>query len=158
MFAASACVRHSFRRSFSSTASRKDDTMTPILTLLGNQSQKQPAKKQAQFAEPLHMFHSDQFIHPASLSYKACTSTRTHRSRVAVAPPSAVARKHDIFAQLNLDPRDFTTNHSILHEFVSEMGKIKSRRQTQLTVKSQRLLGKTIRRAKMMGIVSALSK
>lgn len=37
------------------------------------------------------------------------------------------------------------------------MGKVQSRAQTFLTAKNQRLLGKTIRRAKMMGIIPHLS-
>ena len=37
------------------------------------------------------------------------------------------------------------------------MGKIQGRAQTLLTAKNQRLLAKTIRRAKMMGIIPHLS-
>lgn len=38
------------------------------------------------------------------------------------------------------------------------MGKIKPRSQTKLTWRSQRRLGKAIRRAKMMGIIPVLSR
>jgi len=54
-------------------------------------------------------------------------------------------------------PRDFTANPVVLSEYLSEMGKIQGRAQTYLTAKNQRLLGKTIRRAKMMGIIPNLS-
>ena len=56
-----------------------------------------------------------------------------------------------------MDPRDFTTNPVVLSEYLSEMGKIHGRTQTRLTAKNQRLLSKTIRRAKMMGIIPHLS-
>jgi small subunit ribosomal protein S18 len=42
--------------------------------------------------------------------------------------------------------------------FVTEMGKIKPRSVTNLTWRSQRKLGKAIRRAKMMGIIPQLSR
>ncbi|KAF9568986.1 hypothetical protein CPC08DRAFT_702108 [Agrocybe pediades] len=91
--------------------------------------------------------------------------TRDNRSKQrpiikypSVAPPPSVSRKRDIFYQLSLDPRDFSTNPSILSNYVTEMGKIKSRDQTLLTMKSQRLLGRTIRRAKMMGVIPTLSR
>ncbi|PPQ77357.1 hypothetical protein CVT25_010939 [Psilocybe cyanescens] len=159
-----ACVRQTFRRSFATSARRQnkqDDGLKTVHILLSDQSKKQDLKKQQQQQRDnssFHMFHSDQFLHPGSLSYKACTSTRPPRSRLNVAPSPAVARQKDIFHQLNLDPRDFTTNRAILYEFVTEMGKIKSRSQTQLSVKTQRLLGRTIRRSKMMGIIPTLSK
>ena len=56
-----------------------------------------------------------------------------------------------------MDPRDFTTNPVVLSEYLSEMGKIHGRTQTRLTAKNQRLLSKTIRRAKMMGIIPHFS-
>ena len=42
--------------------------------------------------------------------------------------------------------------------FVTHMGKIKRRSETQLTWKNQRRIGKAIRRAKMMGIIPVLSR
>jgi len=80
------------------------------------------------------------------------------RKVTVVAPGPEAAIPQDSFHQLNLDPRDFTTNSTVLSYFVTEMGKIKPRTQTRLTSKSQRLLGKTIRRSKMMGIIPTLSK
>ena len=77
--------------------------------------------------------------------------------RINVAPASSTCRYHDPFYQLDLDPRDFTTNSIVLSEYLSEMGQIQGRAQTRLTAKNQRLLGKTIRRAKMMGIIPHLS-
>lgn len=45
-----------------------------------------------------------------------------------------------------------------MSRFVTSMGKIKSRSETQLTWKNQRRIGKAIRRAKMMGIIPVLSR
>lgn len=83
---------------------------------------------------------------------------RAYRRRPDVAAPPEVTRKADPFHKLNLDPRSMTTNSSVLSHYVTEMGKIKPRTMTNLTAKSQRLLGRTIRRAKMMGIMPHLSK
>lgn len=45
-----------------------------------------------------------------------------------------------------------------MSRFVTTMGKIKGRNETNLTWKNQRRLGKAIRRAKMMGIIPVLSR
>ncbi|KIM46311.1 hypothetical protein M413DRAFT_65609, partial [Hebeloma cylindrosporum] len=93
------------------------------------------------------------------LTLSGRTMNRNVRRKLAVvAPGPEAAIPHDAFHQLNLDPRDFTTNPTVLSYFVSEMGKIKPRTYTRLTSKSQRLLGQTIRRSKMMGIIPVLSK
>jgi len=73
-------------------------------------------------------------------------------------PTSRQCRPKDVFHRLSLDPRDFCMNAPLLYEFVSDMGKIHGRDVTRLTAKSQRLLGRTIRRAKQMGIMAVLSK
>lgn len=99
-----------------------------------------------------------QTLLPNSLTYKASLIQQRPYKRAAVAPAPAVARQRDTFHQLKLDPRHFTANAPVLSHFVTEMGKIKGRDQTGLTSKSQRLLGRTIRRAKMMGIIPTLSK
>ena len=100
---------------------------------------------------------SEQVVNPADLTYQTCTykPRRVKRSRVAL--PSSTCRHRDPFYQLDLDPRDFTANPLVLSEYLSEMGKVQGRAQTYLTAKNQRLLGKTIRRAKMMGIIPHLS-
>lgn len=49
-------------------------------------------------------------------------------------------------------------NSTLLSHFVTDMGKIRKRADTQLTWKNQRRLGKAIRRAKMMGIIPVLSR
>jgi small subunit ribosomal protein S18 len=98
-----------------------------------------------------------QVITPADLAYQTRTYQPRRRKKVNVAPSSSYCRHYDPFYQLDLDPRDFTANTVVLSEYLSEMGKIQGRAQTTLTAKNQRLLGKTIRRAKMMGIIPHLS-
>ena len=97
-----------------------------------------------------------QVLKPYDLSYQARQNTQTYRKRSLVAPPSAVCRQRDVFHQLNIDPRTCTTNSVLLSQYVSEMGKVQGRHITGLTSKNQRLLGKTIRRAKQMGIMPTL--
>lgn len=67
------------------------------------------------------------------------------------------AREKDLFHQLSLDPVDFASTPSLLNEYLTAMGKIKNRPNTQLTRKSQRRLGKAIRRSRMMGIIPTFS-
>ncbi|KDR83875.1 hypothetical protein GALMADRAFT_205706 [Galerina marginata CBS 339.88] len=122
-------------------------------------SRRDPCKtKAAQADERYQVFYPEQILGVNALSYEACARTGRPFRHTPVTPSPAVARSRDIFHQLNLDPRNFTTNPAMLSTFVTEMGKIKGREQTMLTVKNQRLLGRTIRRAKMMGVIPNLSK
>lgn len=49
-------------------------------------------------------------------------------------------------------------NPVLLNDFLSEMGKIKGRNETKLTRRSQRLVGKAVRRARAMGVLPALHR
>ena len=98
-----------------------------------------------------------QVINPVDLTYQTRTYQQKRSNKPNVAPRSSICRHSDPFYQLDLDPRDFTANTVVLSQYLSEMGKIQSRAYTSLTAKNQRLLGKTIRRAKMMGIIPHLS-
>lgn len=104
-----------------------------------------------------YLFFPGQVINPADLTYETRTYEARRPKKSNVALPSSTCRYRDPFYQLDLDPRDFTANPVVLSEYLSEMGKIQGRPQTYLTAKNQRLLGKTIRRAKMMGIIPNLS-
>ncbi|UZJ54191.1 hypothetical protein CBS101457_003511 [Exobasidium rhododendri] len=79
-------------------------------------------------------------------------------------PSAAVAKKIDVLYQLGLRPGhvslhdDSYKNPILLSEFVSEMGKIKGRKNTELTRRSQREVGKAIRRARSMGLMPVMSK
>ncbi|KIL70173.1 hypothetical protein M378DRAFT_156241 [Amanita muscaria Koide BX008] len=111
------------------------------------------------FSRPLpFLIFLEQVIRPHDLSYKSRSNTPPPpRRRAGVGPPPAQARYNDVFHQFDLDPVSQATNSRLLSLFVSEIGKIYSRQVTGLTMKSQRRLGKAIRRAKMMGIIPVLS-
>lgn len=83
---------------------------------------------------------------------------KPYRKQSLLGPPRAEAEQHDVFRQLNIDPVREATNSALMSAFVSEMGKIYSRAETKLTWRSQRKVGKAIRRAKMMGIIPMHSR
>lgn len=82
----------------------------------------------------------------------------TPRRPTALGPRRADAKRLDVFYQHQIDPVKEAMNSLILSAYVSDMGKIKSRAESQLTWKSQRRMGKAIRRAKNMGIIPLLSR
>jgi ribosomal protein S18 len=99
-----------------------------------------------------------QFIRPHQLTYQSRLSReRPKFTRPLVGPSRVIACKTDPFHLLNLDPVRECMNHQLLTTFVTKMGRILNRRETGLTMKNQRRLGKAIRRAKMMGIIPVLS-
>lgn len=100
-----------------------------------------------------------QLLRPHEFTYKTrLNEPRKFARRPAVGHAPNVARYSDLFHQLNIDPLSQAQNPAILGEYVSEMGKIYSRNFTNLTSKSQRRMGKAIRRAKMMGVIPILSR
>ncbi|KIP07023.1 hypothetical protein PHLGIDRAFT_24255 [Phlebiopsis gigantea 11061_1 CR5-6] len=70
----------------------------------------------------------------------------------------AQAERNDIFRQHNIDPLHEALNSKLMSDHVTELGKIPSRAETNLTWRSQRKLGKAIRRAKMLGIIPLHSR
>ncbi|EED84705.1 mitochondrial ribosomal protein S18 [Postia placenta Mad-698-R] len=111
-------------------------------------------------SDKLHLrgFQKHKFIRPAHLTYNSRVSTRRRPARHLLGLDAKAARLSDLFHQLNVDPLDECTNSSLLSRYVTDIGKIQSRAVTGLTWKNQRRLGKSIRRAKMMGIIPVLSK
>ncbi|KAI0687203.1 ribosomal protein S18 [Cytidiella melzeri] len=105
-------------------------------------------------------FGYSSFVQPVDLSRGARVDTGfTRRSkRPLLGPGRREAEKNDVFRQLDIDPVHEATNSKLMSYFVTEMGKIKPRAMTGLTWKSQRKLGKAIRRARMMGIIPQLSR
>ncbi|KAF8663470.1 hypothetical protein AX16_001039 [Volvariella volvacea WC 439] len=103
-------------------------------------------------------FRPQSVMRPHEITYKSRErAARLPFRRPAVGPPSRTARYTDVFHQFNIDPLTLAQNPAILAEYLSEMGKIYGRNVTGLTFKSQRRIGKAIRRAKMMGIIPVLS-
>lgn len=79
-------------------------------------------------------------------------------------PSAEIAKKSDALYQLKLRPGhaslhdDSYKNPTLLSQYVTEMGKIQSRRNTQLTRRSQREIGKAIRRARSMGLMPVMTR
>jgi small subunit ribosomal protein S18 len=73
-------------------------------------------------------------------------------------PDARTARQQDPFQKLRIDPRREAFNGTLLRNFISEMGKIKSRSVTGLSMQSQKRVAKAVRRAKMMGVMPVLRK
>ncbi|TPX71563.1 hypothetical protein CcCBS67573_g06176 [Chytriomyces confervae] len=61
--------------------------------------------------------------------------------------------KVDIFAVLNLNPMDMYKNTRLLSDFVTEIGHIKPRTETGLSIVNQKRLSKAIKRAQSMGLM-----
>lgn len=86
------------------------------------------------------------------------------RALPLLGPSKREAMKTDPLHILAINPAkpsladDSYKNGAILSQFVSEMGKILPRNVTGLTRKSQRYIGKAIRRARAMGILPVLSR
>lgn len=99
-----------------------------------------------------------QFVSPRHFDVKAFEQQRRHRRAPQVGPDAKTSRHRDAFYQLGIDPLDECINSRLLSDFVTDMGKIRSRAYTGLTWRSQRRLSKAIRRAKMMGVIPLLSK
>jgi len=102
-------------------------------------------------------FQENQWIKPHHFTYKSRISrSRLFPARPLVAPSTREARYNDVFHQLNIDPLKEVLNVELLSAFVTDTGRILNRKDTRLTSKSQRKLGKAIRRAKMMGLMPRL--
>ena len=78
--------------------------------------------------------------------------------RPSLGPSAKESRRRDVFHQLGIDPLRESFNPTLLSYFVTDMGRVASRAETNLTWRSQRRLSKAIRRAKMMGIIPLHSK
>ncbi|GAA5951081.1 hypothetical protein JCM3765_004675 [Sporobolomyces pararoseus] len=69
-------------------------------------------------------------------------------------PPTSYGKTHDPFVRYGLDPlKQGVLNPFWKAEFCTTMGKIKPRGKTGLQRKSQRRVGKSIRRARSMGLI-----
>lgn len=105
-------------------------------------------------------FYAYSFTKPSDFSREArIEETQFHRSkRPYLGPGRPEAEYRDVFRQLDIDPLHEATNTKLLATYVTDMGKIKPRPVTKLTWRSQRKIGKAVRRARMMGMIPQLSK
>ncbi|PWN51456.1 hypothetical protein IE53DRAFT_386166 [Violaceomyces palustris] len=109
-------------------------------------------------------FVNGQYYNPTTLSYESMVGERSRISRPLLGPTKKEAIQQDLIHFHGLKPGkpslhdDSYKNGSILSAFVTEMGKIMPRAQTGLTRKSQRNIGKAVRRARAMGIIPVMSR
>ncbi|PAV21001.1 mitochondrial ribosomal s18 [Pyrrhoderma noxium] len=109
---------------------------------------------QKDFGKRVDVFFEQGPLPPAKLNRANCQRIQNFR-RPSIGP-GREARQSDIFLQLGIDPRREVDNVPLLSSYVSRLGKIQPRTITGLTQRSQRLLGKAIKRAKHMGILPIL--
>jgi ribosomal protein S18 len=105
--------------------------------------------------------HCLQSYLPVQLSrkYRPFSAPRSSRDlEQAPGPPSSVARQGDFFLTSDINPLSEVNNAKLLCRFLTPLGKIRTRASTGLTQKSQRRLGKAIRRAREMGIIPYMSR
>ncbi|KAI0347179.1 hypothetical protein BDW22DRAFT_502757 [Trametopsis cervina] len=157
-------------RSFSSTSVSRDGERAP-----GSEAQgfKDFARYFEDSAEPgdeathtgprikLKRFDSEtSFIQPVDLSRGGRIDTGYFKrsKRPLLGPGRLQSEKKDLFRQLDIDPVNEAGNSMLMSYYTTDMGKIRPRATTGLTWRSQRRLGKAIRRARMMGIIPQLSK
>ena len=102
---------------------------------------------------PLHL----QFVQPKRFSREGYYKRAARLRRPLLGPDAKTSMRLDLFHQMQFNPLRECQNSSLLQRFVTPMGKIKKRSETNLTWKNQRRVGKAVRRAKMMGIIPVLS-
>ncbi|KAJ7094617.1 hypothetical protein B0H15DRAFT_830208 [Mycena belliarum] len=155
-------------RPVSTSLPRRNDAaadMASLSNVLDKQGDATPPihqSKPSSTNRPQHEYkpiNPNTFIRPYDLSLEGRSwPNRLVKRRANVAPATRDARKQDVFYQLGVDPLKFALHPGILSHFVSELSMIQPRRQTGLTMKSQRRIAKAIRRAKMMGVIPLHSR
>lgn len=83
---------------------------------------------------------------------------RRFQNRPSVGPGAKEALYNDAFRQLDVDPLSEVNNMALLSSFVTQMGKIRSRAETRLSWRSQRMVARAIKRAKQKGVLPILSR
>ncbi|KAI0053022.1 hypothetical protein FA95DRAFT_1552910 [Auriscalpium vulgare] len=101
-------------------------------------------------------FRRVSFVKPSYWADEGSQPPTYRRKRWALGPSSPVSRAQDAFHQLNVDPLVEATNPLLMTDFVTVMGKTKSRAENKVTWRTQRRITKAVRRAKMMGVVPIL--
>ncbi|WWD17027.1 ribosomal protein S18 [Kwoniella shandongensis] len=100
-------------------------------------------------------FRANTYAPPSTFTQSALYPTpRPYPRPPLLGPPKKVAARIDPFHLTKTSPLDHDLNPLFALAFVSPMGKIKGRAETGLTWKSQRKVGKLVRRARAMGLIS----
>ena len=96
---------------------------------------------------------------PYELKKTRMVESRPRRQRPPrLGPNRTEALKSDPIPYFNIRPDHEHLNPIFLNGFLTDMGKIKGRNETRLTRKSQRFVGKAIRRARAMGVLPTMHK
>jgi len=91
---------------------------------------------------------------PFGLEKNARVVKRMRRKRLPrTGPGTEEAVMKDPFLFYNIDPVKEALNPHLLNAFLTTMGKIRGRNETMLPRRTQRRMGKAIRRARNLGIV-----
>lgn len=123
------------------------------------QVQQLPPSSLRTWSEGMLKFHQlNKPVTPGTFTMQGLTKKNIILKRPYLGPSAKVSRRKDVFHLLGIDPLRESLNPSLLSHFVTDMGRVVSRAETQLTWRSQRRLSKAIRRAKMMGIIPLHSK
>ncbi|KAJ9109100.1 hypothetical protein QFC21_000428 [Naganishia friedmannii] len=104
---------------------------------------------------PIQTFSPNQLYDPIDLHKSKLfpTARRGAKPRL-LGPPAPLAKRSDPFYILDVNPLGEATNHRLVSAYITQMGKIKTRAETGLTWKNQRRVGKMVRRARAMGLIS----
>ena len=79
------------------------------------------------------------------------------RRMPALGPSRGIVKRTDPFLALDINPLDEPFNPNLLTPFMTITGRIQPRKDTGLSRRNQRRLGKAIRRAQSMGIIPYFS-
>ncbi|WRT66654.1 ribosomal protein S18 [Kwoniella shivajii] len=105
--------------------------------------------------EKRRVFRANSYTPPHALTQSSLyPEPRPFARAPLLGPPRKVATKIDPFHIASTSPLEHDLNPLFPLAFVNPMGKIKSRADTGLTWKSQRKIGKLVRRARGMGLIS----
>ncbi|KAG8743369.1 hypothetical protein FRC10_012173 [Ceratobasidium sp. 414] len=141
--AASATAMQAFAELVRATAEQEQDAAALPATLL----ERPKSIKANTFSNPNHLSREHRVYRP-----------ERRPKDPTMGPGRKQAQSLDVFRKLDIDPLDEYKNGTLLKSFVSEMGKIHPRAKTGLTWRSQRRVGKAIRRARAMGIIPLWSQ
>ncbi|CBQ71794.1 related to 30s ribosomal protein s18 [Sporisorium reilianum SRZ2] len=174
-------------RTFTSTLPRSSDTPSALDELSSSIEKLARARASASSSSPLtangavhnprstnptrerqtvsgRAFMNGHYYNPSTLAYDSITQRPNRLARPLLGPTKAEAVQQDLIHINGLKPGkpslndDSYKNAAILANYVTEMGKIMPRASTGLTRKSQRAVGKAVRRARSMGLLPVMSR
>jgi small subunit ribosomal protein S18 len=90
-------------------------------------------------------------IQPHDLSQSGLFARSRPTRPPLLGPKARDAKKIDPFYLSGTNPLDMTYHPRLVNAFTNQLGRIRSRAETGLTWKSQRMMGKLIRRQRAMG-------